>query len=211
MMCTTRVSATRQHPACLCPSLPHISTGKCFPLSESSRTSAAALGIQTDHTTQSSRPVAPAASRLQQLQYCQRPFLTEPLALTACLSTDGGNARNQFAFWEQKGSHSQLSNFCKEESLFIPSLPFPKSIFSLPFPTYNGVNKRHIYSAWLGTKFKLQVSAVQQPQAEMSALKHHKHFKAERKNIWRVFHQKMELSEIKHFPIFKLTSQNTKN
>lgn len=95
----------------------------------------------------------------------------------------GERKKSHFAFWEHKGSRSQLSNSRKEESLFIPSLPFPKSIFSLPFPTYNGVNKRHIYSAWLGTKFKLQVLAVQQPQAEMSSLKHHKHFKAEKEHL----------------------------
>ena len=65
MTCTTWVSAAGQHPACLCPSLPRIqhlpriSTGRYFPLSKSSHTSATVLSIPRDHPTQSSHPLPP--------------------------------------------------------------------------------------------------------------------------------------------------------
>lgn len=99
----------------------------------------------------------------------------------------GTGGMQQTTFWEHKPSRSQLCPIHTRKSL-SSSLPLPKSILSLPFPTYNGVNRRHIYSAWLGTKVKLEVLAVPQPKAEMSALQHHKHFKVERKSIWRVFY-----------------------
>lgn len=192
----------KQHPARFCPSLPHIqhlpriTTGRCFPLSKSSSFSATVSGTWKDQPTQLSHPVPPEprggfnsfSTSTHTCSPTHTPLLlTEPLALTAHLSLTsagtGGCNITHLALWEHKVVSLSNSNSRKEESPVVPPLLFPKSVLSLPSSTYHGVNKRHIYSVWLGTKVRLKVLAVQQPKAEMSALKHHKYFKAERKHI----------------------------
>lgn len=173
-----------------CPSLPHgqylphTSTGRYLPSSKSSRTSATVLGIRRGHPIQSSHPPPPQSSEQAS---------TAPVPAPSLFLSRAPRATQQITvriLGRQAVSQSALSNSGKESLSSPLLLPFPKSILSLPFSTYNGVNKSHIYSAWLGTKVELEVLAVQQLKAETSALKHHKHFKAERKSMRRVFCQK---------------------
>lgn len=148
------------------------------------------LGIQRDHPTQSSHPLPPLSSQwvLTAAETAPSLILSRALVPQPDFSRDRGINTLHVGNIGSLTVSSVKSNSCKEESLH-PSPPFPQSILSLPFSTCHGVNKRHIYCAWLETKVELEVSAVQQCKAEMSSLKHHKHPKTEKKSIWKVFYE----------------------
>lgn len=160
--------------------LPH-TTVRHFLLSKSSQTSGTCCGIQRDHPTQSSLPLPPPSSKwaLTAAEPAPPLFLSQVLVPQPNFSRDRGINTSQF------GNRQSLSQFCqihaRKKSLHPP--PFPQPFLSLHFSTYHRINKRHIYFAWLGTEVELKVWVVQQHKAEVSSLKHHKHFKAEKKHL----------------------------
>lgn len=110
-----------------CLPLPHISTGRFFPLSKSSHISATVLGIQRDHTTQLSHPLPPQSSE----QALTAPVLAPSLLLNLPphlhsppqldFSRRRGEQQITFCILGTKAVHGQLSNSCKEVCLH-PSL-----------------------------------------------------------------------------------------
>lgn len=184
---------------CLCPASPSDTTS----CSKVLRALTAPLGIQRDHPSCSGLPLPPPSSNwiLTAAEPAPSLFPSWPLVPQPSFSRERSINTSQ--------SHSQFCQIHARKSLFtIPSLCL---IYFYPYPSLHIMKLiRDIYFAWPGTKVELEVWVVQQHKAEMSSLKHHKHFKAEEKSIWECSMKIMELGEIKQFPIFEMTCQNTK-